>query len=438
MVVKMNVYSVLSQLNSMNKYLTDVRMKSVTLDSAFQSFQGEGGLESAAYNNHKSYVGQIHHPAAAGIANFCSEMTEANQEYGNCICQYFSEGMVVDEDKWRSEYEALKVQYDQLNSCLSFIMETIRSILGNGRPSSVHMDISGYQHIANSYREELDTLYEIIEEYRRNIEKIGEMLAATSGIYAGAQTMQKALASAVSAMQGVRYNAASNQYAIAPVNLQLFADIEGTWQTVLISKELRKRLGDELLEEEEFMALDAKEQLEYADKIARIIGKYIPNLSVQLLDGEMEIPLADGLVLYGGVEKSIETNLDNPQSVEVAISKNREILAEWGVKIGNLEGKVDREGAGGKVSYAIDDNTTAYTQITRSNEAVSIKIEWGATTTYEEMNYVTSKVGLGYRPTNSDSKMEAYKLEPANSPRPPFEIAGVLLPFPSGVPVPIG
>lgn len=99
---------------------------------------------------------------------------------------------------------------------------------------------------------------------------------------------------------------------------------------------------------------------------------------------------------------------------------------------------MDREGAGGKVSYAIDDNTTAYTQITRSNEAVSIKIEWGATTTYEEMNYVTSKVGLGYRPTNADSKMEAYKLEPANSPRTPFEIAGVLLPFPSGVPVPIG
>ncbi len=239
-------------------------------------------------------------------------------------------------------------------------------------------------------------------------------------------------------MQGVRYNAASNQYAIAPVNLQLFADIEEKWQTVLISKELKKQLGDELLEEEEFMALDAEEQLEYADKVARIIGKYIPNLSVQLLDGEMEIPLADGLVLYGGVEKSIETNLDNPQSVEVAISKNREILAEWGVKIGNLKGKKSVTGASVKRSYDLDDRSTAYTEISYSAEKESAKIEWGATTTYEEINYVTSKVGLEYRPTNTDRKMEAYKLEPADAPRKTFEGTGILFPLPSGVPVPIG
>ena len=436
--VKINIDSVLTELNTMNGYLVDVRMKSDTLGRAFQSFQDDGGLESTAYNNHKSYVGLMHQPVAGGIINFCSEMTEANQNYSNCLCQYFSAGTVVDEDKWRSEYEALKVQYDQLNSCLIYIIETIRSMFGNDRSFSVHKDISGYQRIANSYREELDTLYEIIEEYRRNIEKIGEMLAATSGIYAGAQTMQKALASAVSAMQGVRYNADSNQYAIAPVNLQLFADIEEKWQTVLISKELKKQLGDELLEEEEFMALDAEEQLEYADKVARIIGKYIPNLSVQLLDGEMEIPLADGLVLYGGVEKSIETNLDNPQSVEVAISKNREILAEWGTKIGNLEGKGSKTELGLKRSFNLDGRSTAYIEISFSREKKSAKIEWGATTTCEEINCVTSKVGLEYRPTNSDSKMEAYELEPADAPRKTFETTGILFPLPSGVPVPIG
>ena len=436
--VKINIDSVLTELNTMNGYLADVRMKSDTLGRAFQSFQDDVGLESTAYNNHKSYVGLMHQPVAGGIFNFCSEMTEANQNYSNCLCQYFSTGTVVDEDKWRSEYEALKVQYDQLNSCLSFIMETIRSILGNGRPSSVHMDIRGYQHIANSYREELETLYEIVEEYRRNIEKIGEMLAATSGIYAGAQTMQKALASAVSAMQGVRYNAAANQYAMAPVNLQLFTDIEEKWQTVLKSRELRKQLGDKLLAEEEFMALDAKEQLEYADKIARIIGKYIPNLSVQLLDGEMEIPLADGLVLYGGVEKSIETNLDNPQSVEVAISKNREILAEWGTKIGNLDGKGSKTELGLKRSFNLDKKSTTYTEISYSTEKESAKIEWGVTTTYEEINYVTSKVGLEYRPTTADKKMEAYELEPADAPRKTFEATGILFPLPSGVPVPIG
>ena len=436
--VKINIDSVLTELNTMNGYLADVRMKSDTLGRAFQSFQDDVGLESTAYNNHKSYVGLMHQPVAGGIFNFCSEMTEANQNYSNCLCQYFSAGTVVDEDKWRSEFEALKVQYDQLNSCLSFIMETIRSILGNGRPLSVHKDISGYQHIANSYREELETLYEIVEEYRRNIEKIGEMLAATSGIYAGAQTMQKALASAVSAMQGVRYNAAANQYAMAPVNLQLFTDIEGKWQTVLKSRELKKQLGDKLLAEEEFMALDAKEQLEYADKIAKIIGKYIPNLSVQLLDGEMEIPLADGLVLYGGVEKSIETNLDNPQSVEVAISKNREILAEWGVKIGNLKSKISDTESSIKQSFNLDSKSTAYTEISYSTNENSVKIEWGASTTCEEINFVTSKVGLEYRPTNSDSKMDAYKLEPADAPRRTFETTGILHPFPSGVPEPIG
>ncbi|MCB6202403.1 LXG domain-containing protein [Extibacter muris] len=437
--VKMNVGTVLSELDSMNRYLSDVWMKSGTLGKAFRSFEGEAGLQSAAYDNHKSYIGQVHQPVADGIAGFCSEMIEANDAYGGCLRQYFSDGMVVDEDKWKSEHEALKGHYDQLNSTLTYIIETIRSMVSMGRPGAVYTDMSGYQRIANSYREELETLYEIIEEYRENIEKIGEMLIATSGIYEGAQRMQKVLASAISAMSCVGYDGATNEYVIVPVNLQLFAKIEKERQEILIAKVLNKQLGDELLGEEEFMALDAEEQLEYADKVAKLIGKYIPNLSVQMLDGEMRIPLADGLVLYGGVAKSIGTDLENPHSVDVAISKNREILADWGVKIGNLEGKKSISGAGIKRSFNLDSKSTAYTEITLSRKDKSGKIEWGATTTYEEINSVTSKIGLEFHRTKQDweeSLMEDYELEITDVPKEVLELQGILLPYPVGVPVP--
>lgn len=437
--VKMNVGTVLSELDSMNRYLSDVWMKSGTLGKAFRSFEGEAGLKSAAYDNHKSYIGQVHQPVAEGIAGFCSEMMEANDAYGGCLRQYFSDGMVVDEDKWKSEHEALKAHYDQLNSTLTYIIETIRSMVSMGRPGAVYTDMSGYQRIANSYREELETLYEIIEEYRENIEKIGEMLIATSGIYEGAQRMQKVLASAISAMSCVGYNGATNEYVIVPVNLQLFAKIEKERQEILIAKVLNKQLGDELLGEEEFMALDAEEQMEYVDKVAKLIGKYIPNLSVQMLDGEMRIPLADGLVLYGGVAKSIGTDLENPHSLDVAVSKNREILADWGVKIGNLEGKVSRTGTGGKCTFNLDSKTTAYTEIMFFENDRSAKMEWGATTTYEEINSVTSKIGLEISPTKSDwreSLMETYELEITDVPKRIFDSTGILLPYPVGVPMP--
>ena len=438
--VKMNVGTVLSELDSMNRYLSDVWMKSGTLGKAFRSFEGEAGLQSVAYDNHKSYIGQVHQPVADGIAGFCSEMMEANDAYGGCLRQYFSDGMTVDEDKWKSEHEALKAHYDQLNSTLTYIIETIRSMVSMGRrPGAVYTDMSGYQRIANSYREELETLYEIIEEYRENIEKIGEMLIATSGIYEGAQRMQKVLVSAISAMSSVGYDGATNEYVIVPVNLQLFAKIEKERQEILIAKVLNKQLGDELLGEEEFMALDVEEQLEYVDKVAKLIGKYIPNLSVQMLDGEMRIPLADGLVLYGGVDKSIGTDLENPHSVDVAISKNREILADWGVKIENLEGKVSGSGTGLKCTFNMDSKTTAYTEVAHSREDAYAKIEWGATTTYEEINSVTSKIGLEYHPTKQDwreSLMEAYELEITDVPKEVLELQGILLPFPVGVPVP--
>ncbi|BDF32400.1 hypothetical protein CE91St62_04710 [Lachnospiraceae bacterium] len=300
--------------------------------------------------------------------------------------------------------------------------------------------MSGYQRIANSYREELETLYEIIEEYRENIEKIGEMLIATSGIYEGAQRMQKVLASAISAMSCVGYNGATNEYVIVPVNLQLFAKIEKERQEILIAKVLNKQLGDELLGEEEFMALDAEEQLEYVDKVAKLIGKYIPNLSVQMLDGEMRIPLADGLVLYGGVAKRIGTDLENPHSVDVAISKNREILADWGVKIGNLEAKKSGTETGIKYSFDLNSNSTAYTEIFYSAKEESTKIEWGATTAYRDRCFVTSKIGLEFRQTKTDweeSLMEAYELEITDVPKEVLELQGILLPIPVGVPVPV-
>lgn len=224
-----------------------------------------------------------------------------------------------------------------------------------------------------------------------------------------------------------------------PVNLQLFAKIEKERQEILIAKVLNKQLGDELLGEEEFMALDAEEQLEYADKVAKLIGKYIPNLSVQMLDGEMRIPLADGLVLYGGVEKSIGTDLENPHSVDVAISKNREILADWGVKIGNLEAKKSISGTGLKCTFNLDSKTTAYTEIMFFENDRSAKMEWGATTTYEEINSVTSKIGLEISPTKRDcweSLMENYELEITDVPKEVLELQGILLPFPVGVPVP--
>ncbi len=265
------------------------------------------------------------------------------------------------------------------------------------------------------------------------------MLIATSGIYEGAQRMQKVLASAISAISSVGYDGATNEYVIVPVNLQLFAKIEKERQEILIAKVLNKQLGDELLGEEEFMALDAEEQLEYADKVAKLIGKYIPNLSVQMLDGEMRIPLADGLVLYGGVANSIGADLENPHSVDVAISKNREILADWGVKIGNLEVKKSISGAGIKRSFNLDSKSTAYTEITLSRKDKSGKIEWGATTTYEEINSVTSKIGLEFHRTKQDweeSLMEAYELEITDAPKEVLELQGILLPFPVGVPVP--
>ncbi|BDF32399.1 hypothetical protein CE91St62_04700 [Lachnospiraceae bacterium] len=74
----------------------------------------------------------MHQPVAEGIAGFCSEMMEANDAYGGCLRQYFSDGMTVDEDKWKSEHEALKAHYDQLNSTLTYIIETIRSMVSMG------------------------------------------------------------------------------------------------------------------------------------------------------------------------------------------------------------------------------------------------------------------------------------------------------------------
>ncbi len=252
--------------------------------------------------------------------------------------------------------------------------------------------------------------------------------------------MQKVLASAILAMSSVGYDGATNEYVIVPVNLQLFAKIEKERQEILIAKVLNKQLGDELLGEEEFMALDAEEQLEYADKVAKLIGKYIPNLSVQMLDGEMRIPLADGLVLYGGVEKSIGADLENPHSVDVAISKNREILADWGVKIGNLEAKKSGTETGIKYSFDLNSNSAAYTEIFYSAKEESTKIEWGATTAYRDRCFVTSKIGLEFRQTKTDweeSLKDAYELEITDVPKEVLELQGILLPIPVGVPVPV-
>lgn len=66
-------------------------------------------------------------------------------------------------------------------------------------------------------------------------------------------------------------------------------------------------------------------------------------------------------------------------------------------------------------------------------------MEWGATTTYEEINSVTSKIGLEISPTKRDcweSLMENYELEITDVPKEVLELQGILLPFPVGVPVP--
>lgn len=52
-----------------------------------------------------------------------------------------SDGMTVDEDKWKSEHEALKAHYDQLNSMLNYIIETIRGMVSMGRPGAAYTDM---------------------------------------------------------------------------------------------------------------------------------------------------------------------------------------------------------------------------------------------------------------------------------------------------------
>lgn len=434
--VKMDVSRVKIQLIQMNRHLSDVQTQMNNLKTQFQGFGDDTELISEAYNSHKDYIQNMQVPTANGVKTFCETMIEANNQYMDAIDQYFSYDILVEEDKWRMEYDSLIAEYNRQNSYLNWFIETTRNMIPGGRRPPVMLN----GKMIYTLKEELEHLKATIEWYRKALENIGKLLTTTVGIYSNAEAMQSVVAQAIAQLGVVSINA-NGVYATAVVDRFAFQNIKRQQLIIEVSKELKLELGEDFLTQKEFESLDTEAKVQYLNKLATLVAKYYPMISAEVGEGTVEIPIAPGLVIYAGVAVSADIiRTDSSVEVSLAAAKNGEILSTWEASIGSVNGEFNiSEGVVGH-TYKIDDKTSAYVEIKVDVSETMVVAEWGVETTVDR-GKVTTKCGVKAKPQDAnwtEVNLADYKLpSPADI---KFEGEGILGPawvLPIPVPVPV-
>jgi len=401
--VKLTIGSVKSELQMMNTNLTGLKSKTQTLKNRFTQFSSNQELTGTAYNSHKDYIENMQNPTADGINQLCDIMITSNNEYSSALDEYFGDVHEIDEAKWRTEYEGLVANYNSLNGYFNWFMEFLGRISGAAAGIKEHYDIHGMLRTANSLGEQLELIREDIEWYREHIEKIGELLSATSGIYIHANMLSEAIGPAISLLGKISVGA-DGGYNVCAVNRKAFQDIQNAKIMIEVSQKLQSELGDDYLSGEEFAALESDEQIKYISRLAEVVQKYFPSLSSDLAEGMIEIPLAPGLYLYAGESIAVDVETDSPATLKIAVGKNKEILGNWEVNINGLVAEQTQEEYSFGYEYKIDDRSSAYVKVGYGVKDEGVKGEWGVETKVDNGGMVTTKCGIKVK--NSDEQWQ--------------------------------
>ncbi|MDD3140058.1 MAG: T7SS effector LXG polymorphic toxin [Lachnospiraceae bacterium] len=394
--VKMNTSSVFDELEMMNTYLMNAEWKCGTIKSSLESYTSNTELDGVAYNNHKNYIAQMQQPVINGVERFCSEMRNANNKYRTIIESHFGAGWDLDEDAWRQEYNNLKVQYEAATSTINVIMETLRSMLMGGG-GSYGVQVDNMYVAVRTYQEEIDTLYDCMQYYSENLEKLGQMVAETAGVYEGASTMQAALAAAISALQSVPFNASTNLYSIDVVNREPFDNLNDAWEKTCLIHDIQSVLGDEWVDQESFDLMSTEEQTEYIATISKLITPLLPSISAKIASGKLEIPIGNGISFYAEITQDGKIDTGNDVTLSAARAENGALIASWSATVGGLSGKMSRNKTEVKITYPVNDHMTTYTSVSINEETYDETLEYGVTNQITDNCSVSEKVGITYR-----------------------------------------
>lgn len=445
--VKMKVSEVKSEIAQKNAALAGVSSNVGILADKFQGFCDETELSGKAYGNHQDYIRNMQMPTAEGIRTFCTEMTAANNRYVAVIDSYFSDGMYVDEDTWRSEYQILESEYNRLNSEINWAFEIWKRLMGMSPPqtaSSTAMDIAhrdralSAEHYCESLSEQLECLRTTMETYRVNIEKVGMMLIDMAGTYDGVADLCGLIGGAVSQLGRISVGS-TGVYATAAISKAPFEKVQKFQVVLELSDAIERELGDEVLSLEEFQKLSESEAEKYMNRLAGAVAKVYPSVSIKLGD-KVEIPIGPNMCIYTGISVAEKVG-SSKLSVSQAIGTNKKVLSTWSAEVGNVTFSSDGEEADVRYKSEISDVTSTYMSY-GVNKAREVTAEWGVVTKAVNDNgdslIVTTNCGLKARKIDWDqTELEDYQLESVPMPLLDADSLGVLGPIllPEGAPV---
>ena len=442
--VKMNTGRVKTQLSQMNTQLMGVQAKACNLKIQFSAFCEEDKLTIVAYQSQKDYIQNMQSPTADGIGGFCTAMIKANNQYSEAVSQYFPEGMEIDEDKWRAEYEKVVDEYNKSNSYLSWVIEVISGLLPlsrQGHSLSVRNPLEEqYLLIRYTLEEKLEQLKKIMDWYRGYIENVGQMLSATANIYSDAESVQGVTGAAIVQLGNVSVGT-NGVYNTCLINREPFQAIYKQQLEMEIAEQIEIELGDELLSQKEFESLESDKQIEYINKLATVVSKWVPKVSTQVGSATLEGPVGPGLTLYAGTTASVGVvQTESQAAINLAAKENERVLSTWGVTVGGTTAKVNVNGPSIRHTYKANNVTDAYIEVSYSDKEDTVKGEWGSVTKVDG-GTVTTKFGVKAKDTNDwqDVDIVQYELSGVDDIRIKggvFDFKGVPILLPNPVPVP--
>lgn len=408
--VKFSVFEVKNEIIYMSSNLKKTKLYITILIDRLNKYVESDSLKSETYDNHKSYVRNIHLPILRGISLLCDVMMDNNNTYIDAIEKYFDNINFVDEDLWRYEYEKILEEYNEVNQETNDIVKLFNTSpnyvcsqnYGSSVPKNsmaqarqiiktngINTNNNFYAILINKNKRTAETLYEQLQELHEKIEKTINFINETTYIYNQAFELKNAIDKAVCLIDNIAI-VHDNVYLINVIDYIPLNNLDSLVNRNTLALIIKNELGDNLKTYDDLMNLSDDERIEYSNEIYDIVRKYIPDIAVSTTIGRIEVPICNGVTVYYYIDVNGEIVEDDGEQIielEAVFEENNFDLAGFNLNFNDIEAEIENDGI---IKYIvkkdIDDDTEGYNMLECDIFNLEYSIESGVSTSISSVS----------------------------------------------------